>query len=393
MLIKNATYFDGARIIRGDFRNGPSDEEFDATGKFAFPAFYNAHTHLSMTLMRGAGDDDLLHEWLNNVIFPMEQHLTPDLVYKGAMMGLLEMIRTGTSCFNDMYYFTEEVAKATERSGIRGVLGVPIIDLKTPHFDGADGALKEFERLMGLKFSETVQFCAAPHSIYLCPEEMLVKAKEKSLQYGVKFMTHISETRKECADCHRSTGMWPVEYMDSLGLLDENTVLFHAAWLTKMEVKILGDHGCTVVHCPSSNMKLASGGVMPLPELLAAGVNVMLGTDGAASNNSLDMMNEMKTGALLQKSHRWDPTEADATTMLKMATSGSRDIAFVDLNDYRMLPHHNLISNVVYSGGTVTDLIVEDRRIMKDMEILTFDEEKVKAEFVEAASELAEWKK
>lgn len=388
MLIKNATYYDGQKVVKGDFRNGKSDEEFDATGKFAFPAFNNGHTHLAMTLMRGAGDDEKLHEWLNNIIFPMESRLTPDLVYKGSMLGLLEMIKTGTSSFTDMYYFTEETARAVEESGIRGMLGVPIVDFKTPYYSGADDALKIAERLLSGHVSGRVNYCVAPHSIYLVPEDVLKRAKNIAKRFGVKFTIHASETRKECVDCHKATGLWPVEYLDSIGVLDRDTVLIHAAWLTRMEVKILGDRGCTVIHCPASNMKLASGGVMPLVELLDAGVKVGLGTDGAASNNSLDMMQEMKIGSLLQKSHRWDPTVANAATMMKMATLGSKDVAFVDLNDIRMLPHYNILSNLIYSGSTVTDLIVDDRIIMRDMQVLTMDEQKVKDDFLDAASEL-----
>ncbi len=163
---------------------------------------------------------------------------------------------------------------------------------------------------------------------------------------------------------------------------------FTAAWLTKMEIKLIADRKASVVHCPVSNMKLASGGVMPLSELLEAGVTVRLGTDGASSNNSLDMREEMKIGSLLQKSHRWDATAANAKTMMHLATLGSKDLAFVSLDDVRMLPHHDLISNLVYSGGIVTDLIVNDRTIMRDRQVLTFDEDKVKREFQEAASEL-----
>jgi 5-methylthioadenosine/S-adenosylhomocysteine deaminase len=388
MLIKNATYWDGNKIARGELRNGPSDEEFDATGRLAIPAFNNAHTHLAMTLMRGAGDGLKLQDWLDKVIFPMEQRLTPDLVYKGAMLGCVELIRTGTSAFTDMYYFVESVAKAVGESGIRGTLGTPITGFGTPYYRDADDALRLAERQLSGPQPPGVDFCVAPHSIYLCAEDVLIRAKALARKHNAKFTTHISETRKECVDCHRQTGKWPVEYLDSIGLLDENTILSHGAWLTKMEVKILGDRRCTVVHCPASNMKLASGGVMPLPELLAAGVDVALGTDGASSNNSLDMMREMKIGSLLQKSHRWDATVAPAPALLKMATLGSKDLAFVDLNDVRMLPRHDLIANLVYSGGAVTDLLVDDRFVLRDGVITTFDEEKVKREFCEAAAEL-----
>lgn len=388
MIIKNAIYYDGQRIVRGDFKNGRSDEEFDASGKLAFPAFNNGHTHLAMTLMRGAGDDEKLQEWLDNVIFPMEQRLTPELVYKGSMFGLLEMIKTGTSRFMDMYYFVEETAKAVKKAGLRATLGTPITSFGTPYYRDAEEALCMAETQLRQRPPGLVDFCVAPHSIYLCDEEALIKAKDLADKYGVPLTMHVSETRKECVDCHRKTGMWPVEYLDRIGLLDQNTVLFHATWLTKMEVKILADRKVTVIHCPASNMKLASGGVMPLPELLEAGVKVGLGTDGASSNNSLDMREEMKIGSLLQKSHRWDATVAGPRIMMAMATLDSKDLAFVSLDDVRMLPRHDLISNLVYSGGTVTDLIVEDQVIMKDGEVLTIDEERVKNDFLDAAAEL-----
>jgi 5-methylthioadenosine/S-adenosylhomocysteine deaminase len=304
------------------------------------------------------------------------------------MLGLLEMIKTGTSHFNDMYYFVEDTARAVERSGIRGTLGVPILEAGNAYNTNAEDALRKAERHLREGSTALVDYCMAPHSIYLCTEDTLRKAKALAGRYHVKFMTHISETRKECVDCHKKTGLWPIEYLNSIGLLDEDTVLFHAAWLTKMEVKILADRHSTVVHCPASNMKLASGGVMPLPELLAAGVPIGLGTDGACSNNSLDMMGEMKIGSLLQKSHRWDPTVANAPTMMRMATLDSKDIAFVDLDDVRMLPHYDLIANLVYSGGLVTDLIVNDRIIMKNREILTFDEREVKEKFKDVAAEM-----
>jgi 5-methylthioadenosine/S-adenosylhomocysteine deaminase len=388
MLIRNATYYDGKKIMKGDFRNGESDEELDASGKFAFPAFNNGHTHLAMTLMRGAGDGEKLQQWLDNTIFPMERRLTPDLVHKGSMLGLAEMIKSGTSNFLDMYYFVEETAKAVEKAGLRATLGTPITSFGTPYYKDAQDALRIAERQLRSTSPGLIHYCVAPHSIYLNDEDVLIRAKELADKYNVWLTIHVSETRKECVDCHEKTRMWPIEYLDSIGLLGENTVLIHAAWLTKMEIRLIADREASVIHCPVSNMKLASGGVMPLTEMLDAGVTVGLGTDGASSNNSLDMREEMKIGSLLQKSHRWDATAANARTMMHMATLGSLDLAFVSLDDVRMLPHHDLISNLVYSGGTVTDLIVNDRIIMKGREILAFDEAQVKREFLEASAEL-----
>jgi 5-methylthioadenosine/S-adenosylhomocysteine deaminase len=388
MLIRNATYYDGKKIMKGDFRNGESDEELDASGKFAFPAFNNGHTHLAMTLMRGAGDGEKLQEWLDKTIFPMERRLTPDLIRKGSMLGLVEMIKSGTSNFLDMYYFVEETAKAVEKAGLRATLGTPITSFGTPYYKDAQDALRIAERQLRSTSPGLIHYCVAPHSIYLNDEDVLIRAKELADKYNVWLTIHVSETRKECVDCHEKTRMWPIEYLDSIGLLGENTVLIHAAWLTKMEIRLIADREASVIHCPVSNMKLASGGVMPLTEMLDAGVTVGLGTDGASSNNSLDMREEMKIGSLLQKSHRWDATAANARTMMHMATLGSLDLAFVSLDDVRMLPHHDLISNLVYSGGTVTDLIVNDRIIMKGREILAFDEAQVKREFLEASAEL-----
>ncbi len=177
MLIRNATYYDGAKIAHGDFMNGISDEEFDAAGKFAFPAFNNGHTHLAMTLMRGAGDGEKLQQWLDNTIFPMEQRLTPDLVYKGSMLGLLEMIKTGTSNFLDMYYFVEETAKAVREAGLRATLGVPVTNFSTPYFKDGDDALHISEGLLKNASPGMVNYCVAPHSIYLNDEETLITGK------------------------------------------------------------------------------------------------------------------------------------------------------------------------------------------------------------------------
>jgi 5-methylthioadenosine/S-adenosylhomocysteine deaminase len=287
-----------------------------------------------------------------------------------------------------MYYFVEETAKAVEKAGLRATLGTPITSFGTPYYKDAQDALRIAERQLKSASPGLIHYCVAPHSIYLNDEDVLIRAKELADKYNVWLTIHVSETRKECVDCHEKTGMWPIEYLDSIGLLGENTVLIHAAWLTKMEIRLIADREASVIHCPVSNMKLASGGVMPLTEMLDAGVTVGLGTDGASSNNSLDMREEMKIGSLLQKSHRWDATAANARTMMHMATLGSLDLAFVSLDDVRMLPHHDLISNLVYSGGTVTDLIVNDRIIMKGREILTFDEAQVKREFLEASAEL-----
>lgn len=378
----------------------------DGEKKLVLPGLINTHTHLPMTLMRGYGDELSLEKWLNECIWPIEARLDKKFVGAGAKLSLLEMISTGTTCFVDMYFFEDLLATVAKKVGMRGYMGFAIIDFDTPEMPK--------ERLL----SECEKFCrkwinddlitpvVAPHSTYSCSPEKFQKASEMAQNYGVLLHTHCSETRKEVYDVKKRYGMRPVEHLKKLGILNENTLLAHCGWITKGEIKEIATTGAKVSYNPVSNMKLATGGYAPIPELLQAGVPVGLGTDGAASNNSLDMFESMKFAALLQKQHRWDPSIISAQTVLDMATIGGAnclginagsikegkkaDLIMIDLNKPNMIPRHNLISNLVYSvkGCDVSTTIVNGKLLMLEREFLTLDYEKVLEDAEEAAREL-----
>ena len=378
----------------------------DGEKKLVLPGLINTHTHLPMTLMRGYGDELSLEKWLNECIWPIEARLDKKFVEAGAKLSLLEMISTGTTCFVDMYFFEDLLATVAKKVGMRGYMGFAIIDFDTPEMPK--------ERLL----SDCENFCrkwinddlitpvVAPHSTYSCSPEKFQKASEMAQNYGVLLHTHCSETRKEVYDVKKRYGMRPVEHLKKLGILNESTLLAHCGWITKGEIKEIATTGARVSYNPVSNMKLATGGYAPIPELLQAGVPVGLGTDGAASNNSLDMFESMKFAALLQKQHRWDPSIISAQTVLDMATIGGAnclginagsieegrkaDLIMIEMDNPNMIPRHNLISNLVYSvkGCDVSTTIVNGKLLMLEREFLTLDYEKVLEDAEEAAREL-----
>ncbi len=385
-------------IIREVGRIGSSaDKTIDAKGKIALPGLINAHTHLSMTLFRGFADDMLLQDWLQKKIWPLEVKLTGDDCYYGALLGCAEMIRSGTTSFVDMYFQMERVADAVNQAGLRGFLSYAPIDL----FDPAKGKLEK-ERV--IKFHDYVQklasprikFVVGPHAPYTCSADMLQWAKEYAEQQHAILHIHVAETRREQADMMKQNGMRVVEYLDKIGALSRNMLAAHCVWLTKSEIQLLAKAGVSVAHCPVSNMKLASGGVAPLPEMFESGIAVGLGTDGAASNNGLDMFDTMKMCALIHKSYRWDPTILNAQRVLDLATiDGARaarvedelgslevgkraDIILVDCDTPNMRPIHGVgtvVSDLVYSAssGNVDTTIVDGKIQMINREMQTLD--------------------
>jgi len=329
-----------------------ADREIDGSGKIVLPGLINTHTHLSMVLLRGYADDMVLQDWLAKKVWPVEMRLTPEGCYQGALLGSAEMIMSGTTTFIDMYFHEEEVARAVKESGLRAFLSYGIIDL----FDEAKAKAEQaktrklFDYIRGLGIPR-VQFAVGPHAPYTCSADTLVWAKEFAEQNHVIDHIHIAETRKEQADCQKQHGARVVEYLANVGALSNRMLAAHCVWLTKGEVSTLAKAGVAVAHCPVSNMKLASGGVAPLPEMFDAGMAVGLGTDGAASNNSLDMFDTMKTCALLHKAHRWDPTILNAQRTLDLATIGGA----------RALRIHNDVGSI--EVGKKADLIMLDTRL------------------------------
>ena len=399
ILIENGRIAKVAKTIDEDA------EKIDCSGKLVMPALFNAHTHSSMSLLRGYNDDKDLHEWLGDV-WKVEAMLTPQDMRAGALFSFMEMAKTGTFGFMDMYFEMEEVAKACHEIGLCGFLGYGMIDLQ-------DQEKREREIARTVKFATWLQDrydgivpVLAPHAIYTCSKDLLVWAGDYASRNGMLSTIHMSETRKEVEDCIKERNMTPVHYLDSTGFLGENTVLFHSSFVDADEIRILAQRGAKVVHCPASNMKLGTGGVFPLGAYEDSGMFPMLGTDGACSNNSLDMFSEMKFAALLQKFATEKPSSATARQVLDMATvnpagmlgtgSGSieegkrADIAILDIRNVALGPTRNILSNVVYSsaGGAVSDMIVNGKIILRNGMLETMDEDSIRDGFESAARRL-----
>ncbi|MBN2095442.1 MAG: amidohydrolase [Candidatus Aenigmarchaeota archaeon] len=380
-------------------------EKIDCRGKIVMPSFVNAHTHLPMVLLRGYRDDLTLNEWLSEV-WKAEAKMKEEDYYAGAKFGLLEMIRSGTSAYLDMYFGSEQILKASEKAGLRGYLGHPLMDFGDS--EKKEGTLKEAKKSVK-KILESNGLCRpviSPHSVYTCSKELLLEAKKFAESKNLLYTTHLSETRKEVYDCHRKYGKRPAEFLEELGVIDNTFVGFHSAWLTKGEISMLAGKKASVVSCPASNMKLATGGAFPYREFREAGVTVGIGTDGACSNNSLNMLGEMKAMCLMQKWLRWNASEMAAQSALDMATLGgakilglnsgsigagkNADLLLLDKSHYSLLPGTDLVSNIVYSASreAISGLIVNGQFLMQEKQILTLDEEAIKEGFMKSSERL-----
>ena len=383
-----------------------ADEVLNAEGKILIPGLVNTHTHLSMTLMRGLADDIPLDTWLNNHIWPVEAELNGEYCYAGALLACAEMIKSGTTCFNDMYFFMDHVARAADEAGLRGILSHGMIDFGDENKRKQE--FKETKRIIN-KCHNTgegrIKVAFGPHSPYTCSQELLEQVKTESAKYGVGIHIHVSETQKEVSDVSEIHGRRPFEYLDEIGFLGGEVTAAHAVWLSNSEIDIIKQRDVKISHNPSSNMKLSSG-VSPVSELLRRGVSVSLGTDGPASNNNMDMLEEMKIAALLQKVTTMDPTTLAADEVFKMATiTGAEslglenvigsievgkkaDLALVDMRTPQLTPFRNPISHLVYAanGGNVDTVICNGEILMKNRELLTLDEAMV-LEIAQNASE------
>jgi len=365
-----------------EYVNLKADEKIDGKGeKAVIPGLINLHTHAAMILFRGYADDLLLDKWLKK-IWEKESKLTKEDIYWGTKLAILEMIKTGTTCFNDMYWHPEAI-KAAAEMGIRVVIGLVLIDFLPA------GSKENIERLfkkLKTKNLKTVKLSISPHSIYTVSKENLIWAKNFAKKNKLLLHIHLSETEKEVRDCQKKYKKRPVEFLDEIKFLSKNCILAHSIWLSEKEIKILKKRKCNVVYNPCSNMKLASG-IFPYLKLKKAKVNICLGTDGAASNNSLDMFREMKFASLLQKIKERNPEVAEAKEVFNWATkNGAKtlnintgqikqgklaDLALIDLNKVSLLPSHNLISNLIFSasGDCVSDLICNGKILMRERTI------------------------
>lgn len=358
------------------------------------PGLVNMHTHAAMTLFRGMADDLPLKTWLEEHIFPAEARLDAETVALGTELACAEMIRCGTTGFVDMYLFEDAVAHVVDRVGMRAWLGEGIFDFPSPSFPSGEEALRETRRLMEKWGGHPrITITVDPHTPYTCGPDLLKEAARVAADHDALMVMHLAETRWEDREIRARYGLSPTEYLKGLGVLNERLLAVHCVVLDDRDIGLLAEAGVKVCHCPESNLKLASG-VAPVPELLSAGVVVALGTDGAASNNDLDLMSEMDTAAKLPKGLRNDPTLVSAPDALSMATTwaalalgrddlgrlvpgAKADLTVVNLDQVHMRPCYNPVSHVVYvaRSGDVQDVMVAGRFLMEDGRLTTIDEE------------------
>jgi 5-methylthioadenosine/S-adenosylhomocysteine deaminase len=372
----------------------------EANGKLIVPGLINGHTHIPMTLFRGLADDLDLQEWLTKYIFPAEaKNVSEEFVRVGTRLGLAEMIRGGTTTYCDMYYFEDAIADETAKAGVRGVLGETIIDFPVADNKTNAEAMAYVEKFVQhWKGNELIVPAIAPHAPYTVSEEHLKSVRAFSDRTGAPIVTHISETKREIDDSIKAKGASPITYLSRIGFLSNKVIAAHVVWPSAEELGILKQIGVGIVHNPQSNMKLASG-VAPVPEMLKRGLFVGLGTDGAASNNDLNMWEEMDTAAKLHKVFSGDPKVMSAQEAFELATirgaqalhmqneigsieTGKRaDLVIVERDSFNQIPLYNVYSDLVYAtkANDVETVIINGRIVMRDRRLLTLNEAEIKA--------------
>lgn len=390
ILIKNVLFndaltdilIDGQYIQRVGFGlEVRADTILEGTGKALIPGFVNTHTHAAMTLFRGFADDMPLEKWLTQKIWPYEAHLTPEDVYWGSKLACLEMIKTGTTTFLDMYFHLDYTAQAAEEMGLRAFLSSVCFDHFNPEI-AKKTKKANLETFSGKKpYSDRIHFTVGPHAIYTVSGDTLRWANRLAEEQDTLITLHLAETQTEVANSIKDFGLSPVRYLHKLGLLSPRLVVAHCLWIDEEEIKMLGDYGVKIAHNPASNMKLASGYRFNCIELEASGATVGLATDGCSSSNNLDMVEAMKLASLMGKAWREDPEAMPAPYMLQLATRNGADIlrlkageiapgyladiCLVDLKSTAFTPNFNTLSNLVYAAnGNCVDTVICDGKIL-----------------------------
>jgi 5-methylthioadenosine/S-adenosylhomocysteine deaminase len=392
ILIKN-----GRIIFVGKSASKPQakpDVMINATGKVALPGLINCHTHVPMTLFRGIAEDKPLNIWLAETIWPLETKLKPDDVYSGALLGCLEMIKSGTTCFADMYFHENKVAEAVKESGLRGVLAEGIFDIGNEELGKKmlDTGVEYAKQFQGYS-QDRVSFMLGPHAAYTCKSELLQRVREKASELNVGMHFHLAESKAMFSEYEKQYGAGEVEFLDNLGFFEGHVLAAHCIDLSKEDMRILSERHVNVAHAPVANMKIGLGPAK-VKDLVDLGVNVGLGTDGPASNNTLDMFETMKVAALVQKLAYHDPTVMKAYEVLKMATlNGARalglekeigsleigkkaDLILVDFSKPHLKPLHNVYASIVYTarGSDVDTVIVDGKILMENRQVKTLNE-------------------
>ncbi len=380
-----------------------SDIVIDGRGKAVVPGLFNTHTHAAMTLFRSFADDMLLHEWLETKIWPLEAKLDEEAVYWGTKLACIEMLKSGTVFFNDMYFFPPVIAKAAEECGIRACISAAFFDFFNPdlleeNIKKAVRDLKELERYSVLK-------AIGPHAVYTVSLDGLKRAAELAEEMDIFIHFHLAETEREVLDFRKQHGKPIVKALDEIGFLSSRLMAAHSVWLESGEIELLAKRGVSVAHCPASNMKLCVGKAIDYAEMKKAGVNFTIGTDGAASNNNLDMLEEMKFAALLQKFYYGNPTLMKAEEVFEAATTNAAkafglksgiiaegylaDLVVINLSHPYMQPSHNIVADLVYSAssGCVDTVIVDGKIVVENGAFMGDREEERK--IIERAAEVA----
>jgi 5-methylthioadenosine/S-adenosylhomocysteine deaminase len=378
-------------IITEIGNNLKGSDIIDASHHLVMPGLVNTHTHVAMTLLRGYADDVSLQEWLKDYIWPQEMKLTPQDCYYGNLLGIVEMIKSGTTCFNDMYFHESKALEAVRESGMRAVLSPGLADFGIKKREG-HLLRKGLEFFDLVKNESRIAGAFGPHSPYTCSPNFLLKLQEYAQKMGKLVHIHLHEDKEEIRKFEKSHKKTPIALLESIGFLDSNVCAAHGVHISPNELDILKKRKVKILHCPSSNLKLANG-IAPVAEMVKNGICVSLGTDGAASNNTLDLFAEMRLMALLQKLK--DPDSLRAGVAIEIATENGgialnwkvgkvekgflADVIFVNLKESFMVPKHDIVSNVVYSmnSSAVDTVIIDGRIVMENREILTLNEGEV----------------
>ncbi|MEE8329097.1 MAG: amidohydrolase [Thermodesulfovibrionia bacterium] len=375
-----------------------SKKTLGGKGRVIFPGLINTHTHAAMVYFRGLADDLPLNEWLEKYIWPAEtKWLSNEFVSDAVELACLEMLKAGITTYCDMYFYSDAVAGATEKAGMRAVLGAGILDSPTKFASTTDEYFENAERFINdWTGKETITPCIAPHATYTCGPEAFKRAVEVAERHDIPMHTHLSETKWELSEIKKRYGKTPVEYLDSTGFLNKRLNAAHCVWLTEREIEILAERKVGVSHCIESNLKLASG-IAPVTKMLSAGVKLGLGTDGAASNNDLNILSEMSTAAKLHKAVSEDPTAVDSKTALLMATRwgaevlgmedkigsirpGKRaDLVIANLESPHLTPIYDIYSVITYSmrPSDVETVVVNGKIVVDNSELVTMDESEI----------------
>ena len=395
-------YIKDGKIFEISNKEYEAEKVIDGTGKLAIPGLINTHTHMGMSLFRNYGNDLALYDWLTQAIFPLEAKLTSDDIYYGSMLNMVEMIKSGCTRFVDMYMYEDRVAQAAQEVGMGAVIATGFVD-------GNDiGEASELVREAAKKYenSSLIDVAVAPHAIYTVSRNNLEKLTDLSHSLDTLMHIHVSETEKEVFDSINEYKMSPVKYLNDIGLFDRPTIAAHCVHVDDEDMKIFKEKDVTVAHNASSNLKLASG-FAPVAKMNEMDINVTIGTDGSASNNNINMIEEIHLASLLAKGVSKDPKALDAYTSLKLATvNGAKairrvdlgkisegyaaDIAIYDLDGIHMTPVNDLISSVAYSlqGSDCSTVIIDGKIVMEDRKVLNINEEDLKREVRERADRL-----